>query len=1180
MMFKGLSRFSLPEIEEKVLELWRINKVFEKTLREKKGKKKENFNFYEGPPTANGKPGIHHVLARAFKDVVLRYKTMRGMKVPRRGGWDTHGLPVEIEVEKELGLSSKKEIEKYGIDKFNKKCRESVWRYKDEWERLTERMGFWIDLNNSYITYETSYIETLWWIFSQINKKNLLYKGFKIVPWCSRCGTGVSSHELALGYKSVKDSSIIAKFRIPKTKKNQEILSKITDLDINKNNLYILSWTTTPWTLPGNVALAVGDNISYTLARQDKDILVVASDRIDEVIKDNKEIIKEVKGKGLVGLEYKPLFEVRPLRTKKSHKIYSADFVNTDEGTGVVHTAVMYGEDDYALGIKEGLPAYHTVGLDGRFEDSVPDLGGCYVKEKKTEEKIINHLQESNLLFQEELYEHDYPHCWRCDTPLLYYARHSWFIKIANLRKKLINNNNKVNWVPSHIKEGRFGEWLSNAKDWAISRERYWGTPLPIWECQKCGEIKVLGSRRDLHSLNNKKNSGNKYILVRHGKAESNIENLLSCWPETRKIHLAQEGRMQADKLAQKLKKKKIDMIFSSDVTRAKETAEIIAANLDMKKIYFDERIREIGFGDFNGKDTSLYHGHYSSGREKFYLRPPKGENLSDVRKRIFDFFRSLEKRYKNKTIAVVSHEYPLWMMEAVLSGWDEREALVEKNARGNDFFDFAQAREVELKNLPRNESGEVDLHKPFIDEISINCGCGGDMKRVPEVIDVWFDSGAMPFASNEDFSSKVKESKPRIDEISDFPADYITEGIDQTRGWFYTLLAISTLLGKESPYKNVISLGLIMDKNGKKMSKSKGNTVNPWDMMNGHGIDAVRWYFYTVNQPGETKRFDEEEIKKVNRQFINIIYNCYKFYETYGLRSDSEKDKLKPSHILDKWILTRLMSTIRKATKSMDSYNITEAARAIEVFVGDLSRWYIRRSRRRFQKPKSKNDHKQASRTLEHVLLELSKLLAPFTPFFSEALYKSLLTSHGVSVHLEDWPKEKKGLITEKIITDMEEVRSIATLALKERSAAGIKVRQPLKELVVKNLGLDGKKELLNVLKEEVNVKKIVFDPGIDDDVYLNIEITHELKEEGWFREIIRIIQELRQDAYLDPKDSVALMITSSNEINHVLEKNKIVLKKEVGAQIVEFHKSEKFQAELETKIENHPLWIGIRKI
>ena len=720
---------------------------------------------------------------------------MRGFRVERQAGWDTHGLPVELEVEKQLKLSSKKEIEEYGIEKFNAKCKESVWKYKEDWEKMTERIGFWIDLKNPYITYENNYIESLWWIIKEAYDKKLMYQGHKVIPQCPSCGTGLSSHEVAQGYKTVTEDSVTVKFQITNSK--SQINSKF---QFPNSKTYILAWTTTPWTLPGNVALAVGEKIKYTAIKVGDEILILAKDLVEKVLGEETTrslaIARDditLKGKDLVGLEYEPLFPGvvtdKIENYQNAFKIYPADFVSTEDGTGVVHTAVMYGQDDYELGEKIGLPKVHSVNLDGTFNELVPKWQGKFVKD--VEPSIIKDLEKRGLLFKTKKHAHDYPFCWRCDSPLIYYAKDSWFFKMSALREKLIKNNEEINWVPEHIKEGRFGEWLHEIKDWAISRERYWGTPIPVWRCQKsetgnqksgtgCGHMKVMGSFEELEKISGKK-----------------------------------------------------------------------------------------------------------------------------------------------------------------------------------------------IK----------DPHRPFIDEIIFKCEkCGGEMRRVPEVMDCWFDSGAMPFAQVH----YPFENKKEIDKNEKYPAEFISEAIDQTRGWFYTLLAVATMLGKKSPYQNVICLGHILDKNGQKMSKHVGNVVDPWTMIDKYGADAVRWYLYTVNQPGEPKRFDEQALKESSRVFITLM-NVLSFYQMYiGYANNGahwgEYNANDFDNVLDKWIAAKLNLLIKEVTNDLEKYDIFASARRIEDFINELSVWYVRRSRDRF-KGEDEADKNQAIFTLGKVLFELSKLLAPFVP-------------------------------------------------------------------------------------------------------------------------------------------------------------------------------------------------------
>ncbi|HUT96420.1 MAG TPA: isoleucine--tRNA ligase [Candidatus Paceibacterota bacterium] len=916
---------NIPEIEKKILEFWKENKIFEKSLAKPLDKAQGNdFVFYEGPPTANGKPGIHHVLARVFKDLIPRYKTMQGYYVGRKAGWDTHGLPVELEVEKLLGLKNKKDIENYGIEKFNQKCKESAWKYKEEWERMTERIGYWVDMEHPYITYENNYIESLWWIIKQIHERKLLYKGYKVVPQCPRCGTALSSHEVAQGYQNIEEESVYVKFKVK-----------------GKDDEYILAWTTTPWTLPGNIALAVGKEIKYAKISQGNEIYYLAKDLLNKI--DGKyKIIGEIKGEKLVGIEYEPLFNSvikdNEKNAQNAFKIYPADFVSTEDGTGIVHTAVMYGQDDYELGEKIGLPKVHTVNIDGIFNELVPQWKGKFVKD--VEKEIVEDLRKRNILYKTEKYKHDYPFCWRCDSPLIYYARDSWYFEMSKLRDDLIKNNERINWIPGHIKEGRFGEWLREIKDWAISRERYWGTPIPVWVCEKCRKIRVIGSRKEL--------------------------------------------------------------------------------------------------------------------------------------------------------------------------GVDEK----------------------------------FDLHRPYIDEIKLKCDCGGEMKRTPEVMDCWFDSGSMPFAQ---FHYPF-ENKNLIDKDERYPADFICEAIDQTRGWFYTLLAISTLLDKGTPYKNVICLGHILDKNGQKMSKHIGNIIDPWEMIEKYGADVVRWHFYTINQPGETKRFDEQALKESSKMF-NTLLNVLTFYKMFS--SDKIKDLTKKDieNVLDKWIISKLNFLINEITEHLDKYSITIAARHIEEFINDLSVWYIRRSRDRF-----KDGDKNAMKVLGFTLINLTKLIAPFIPFTAEHIYKEL-SGEKESVHLEDWPKVEKKLIDEKLEEKIKQVREICSLALQKRAEVGIKIRQPLNKLQIPNYKLQD--ELIDLIKDEVNIKEVATD--LKEGVILDTTITKELKEEGFVRDFVRSIQVLRKEVGLTPKDRIRVYyglssVALAKEGKEIISKYTEQIKKQVIAEKIEF--------------------------
>ena len=1164
-MLRNLKDFSLPELEEKVLAFWRANHVFQLVTDARRGG--PPFVFFEGPPTANGRPGIHHVLSRSFKDAVNRYQTMRGRNVLRRAGWDTQGLAVEIEAEKKLGLNSKKDIEAYGIARFNDVCRKSVWQYRDDWERLTERMGFWLDMEHPYITYENSYLESLWWVLKEMHERELLYKGHKVVPHCPRCGTALSSHEVAQGYAETKDTSVYIKFKVA-----------------DRDNTYFVSWTTTPWTLPGNVALAVGENIRYVESERGGERFIYAKD--SPFAKEWGTAEKEFFGKELVGMRYEPLFDIPALRSDASYKVYPAGFVATDEGTGIVHTAVMYGIDDYELGAQVGLPQHHTVNPDGTFTDDVPELKGVFVKSAEAEERITEHLQKKGALIKTEPYVHEYPFCWRCDTPLLYYARDSWFIAVSKLRDELLRANEGINWVPEHVKNGRFGEWLLGAKDWALSRERYWGTPLPVWECASCGAHDVVGSLQEL-SL---RAGGvkNRYVVMRHGEAEHNVLNVMNGSPANRDMYaLTGSGVDDVREAVRRLREGGVvDVVVSSDFRRARETAGMIASAYGIP-VTTDERLREVRFGDFEGRPAAEYHAHFSRFSEKFEKRlPGDGETLRDVARRIASFFSDMERRYEGKRVVVVTHEYPAWIFEAILSGSGEEEAARAKEnppngEAGGVMYGTAECREIPALSLPRNEYGFADLHRPFIDDVVLRCRCGAPMRRVPEVVDVWFDSGAMPYAEwHYPFENGAK-----IDEGEAFPADFITEAVDQTRGWFYTLLAVSVALGRGAPYRNVICLGHVLDAHGRKMSKSRGNAVDPWEMARKHGIDAVRWYLYTVNAPGEPKRFDESELQKFSRGVMPLVYNSFLFFETYHPASLKLRGARPTSHILDRWIAARIRQLTKRLIDSFEAYDVGGAARAVGGFVDDLSRWYIRRSRTRFQHPKDDTELLGASSALGEALAALARLLAPFMPFLAEGLHQSLRDVYGnleLSVHLEGMPDSED--IDEKLLSAMAEVRRLAQLALALREKAGIKVRQPLRELRINpstdGQELKGKEELLQILKDEVNVKTIVFDESIHEEAVLDTEVTHELKEEGVFRELTRCVQELRRDAGCKPKDVIAVAIHDGGEVKRIILAREEEFKAATGAKTLEWGGLTSFDAEKEMTIDGSPVVIRINKL
>lgn len=865
------------EREKEVLAFWKENEIFEKSVEKNKGGK--SFNFYDGPPTANGKPHIGHILTRVMKDIIPRYKTMKGFYVRRKAGWDTHGLPVELEVEKLLGIDGKQEIEKYGIEPFIKKCKESVWKYKHEWEVMSDRIGYWADMKDPYITYDDKYIESVWWALKQMADKGLLYKGYKIVPYCPRCGTALSSHEVAQGYKDVEEKSIFVKFRVK-----------------GSADTYFLAWTTTPWTLPSNVALCVNPAEDYAEIKVGDEHYIMADALIGSLFKEDEfEKLSVKKGKDYEYTEYEPLFDYETGAKEKAYYVTCDGYVTLTDGTGVVHIAPAFGEDDSNVGKHYGLPFVQMVDGRGRFVDAAYDLKGVFAKD--ADKLIIERLKEEGKLFKELMFTHSYPFCWRCDTPLLYYARSSWFIKVTAVKEQLLASNASVNWMPPTIGTGRMGNFLENVIDWGISRERYWGTPLPIWVCNKCGKIHVIGSREELKKM----------------------------------------GGLKED----------------------------------------------------------------------------------------------------------------------------------------------------------------IELHRPYIDEVKWSCECGGEMIRTPEVLDCWFDSGSMPFAQwHYPF-----ENKEIFEET--FPADFISEAVDQTRGWFYTLLAVSTTLFGCSPFRNCIVLGHVNDKDGVKMSKHKGNVVDPFSVLDKQGADATRWYFYTSSAPWLPSRFSAENVSESQRKFMGTLWNTYAFFVLYA-----EIDKFDPSlhkledqklTVMDRWILSGLNTLVKYVDEGLAEYKITETARAIGQFVDDLSNWYVRRCRDRFWGEGMNADKEAAYTTLYTVLSTLTKVIAPYVPFMAENMYRNLVTPFykdaPESVHLCDFPVADESLIDPVLEEGMKDVLAVVMLGRAARNLAGIKNRQPLRRLIY-----NGKKELSATLKalveDELNVKDVQI--SSDSGKFISYELKPQLKTLG----------------------------------------------------------------------------------
>ncbi len=877
------------EREKEIIDFWKSGRVFEESIEKNEGG--EEFSFYDGPPTANGKPHVGHILTRVMKDIIPRYQTMKGRHVLRKAGWDTHGLPVELEVEKSLGLDGKQQIEDYGIEPFIKQCKQSVWKYKNEWEKMSGRVGYWVDMDNPYVTYDDKYIESEWWALKQMHEKGLLYKGHKIVPYCPRCGTALSSHEVAQGYKSVKENSAVARFKVK-----------------GFENRYILAWTTTPWTLPSNVALCMNPNEPYVEIQAEGVNYILAEALVGKFFEEYK-LIDKKPGKDWERLEYEPLFTETEKEVKrispanvplKAHYVVCDGYVTMGDGTGVVHIAPAFGEDDYKVGKKYNLPVVQLVDERGCFDARFESLDGLFAK--KADKRILDMLESEGLLFKVIAFEHDYPHCWRCDTPLLYYAKSSWFIQVTKVKDKIIEANRSVNWMPDTIKDGRMGNFLENVIDWGLSRDRYWGTPLPVWVCPDCGEIEVIGSKAEL--------------------------------------------------------------------------------------------------------------------KEKC--------------------------------------------------------------------------------GLPENR--DIELHRPYLDNLVCKCKkCGGAMKRTPEVIDCWFDSGSMPFAQyHYPFENKDLFEKT-------FPADFISEAVDQTRGWFYTLLVINTILFGKAPFENCIVLGHVNDKNGIKMSKHKGNVVDPWTVLDKQGADAVRWYFYTSSAPWLPSRFAEETVSEAQRKYIGTLWNTYAFFVLYA-----EIDKYDPSKydlkkcrlsVMDKWILSKLNSLIKFVDKSLDSYEIFESSRALQDFSDVLSNWYVRRGRERYWGSEMTEDKAAAYTTLYTVLVTISKLTAPYTPFIAEMMYLNLVPAFYKdaprSVHLCGFPVAEESYIDKNLEKGMDEVLDIVVLGRAARNAGNLKNRQPLKKMIVvsdRNITLSDEERA--IVLDELNIKTLEF--ASDADKYIGYKLKPQLKTLG----------------------------------------------------------------------------------
>ncbi|MGH7141591.1 MAG: class I tRNA ligase family protein [Minisyncoccia bacterium] len=1124
--------------EEGVLAFWRERHIFEKSV--EKPAPRGDFVFYDGPPFATGLPHMGSLLSSIIKDVVPRYKTMRGYRVERRWGWDCHGLPIENLIEKKLGLKTKKDIEKIGIDVFNEAAHDSVLQFEHEWEQYIDRVGRFVDFRNSYKTMDNEYIESVWWALKKLHEKNLLYEGRKVLMYCPHCETPLAKAEIAADntYKDITEEAVTVKFKLTNPKK----------IGLT-GDVFLIAWTTTPWTLPGNVALAVGKDIQYQIVRRQTldgpgtEYYIAAAERMVNVLTDNGHFDLKpdrnslwLKGSDLVGLQYEPLFDVSALKSDKSYQVYAADFVNTDEGTGIVHAAVMYGEDDYALGVRENLPQVQLLDAGAHYNDAAPQfVRGEYIK--KAEKVIKEDLEKRELLFARGMHTHSYPHCWRCGTPLIYNAVPSWFVDLQKIKARLTEENEKITWVPEHLKYGRFKHIVENAPDWTISRNRFWASPLPIWK-SKNGGVMVAGSLGELKKR--VKKSGNRYFLMRHGEA-THMTSGIYTQDKNGEYPLTERGRAQAAEAVGQIVREEGRplVIVASPVLRARQTAEIVAEKLGIaaSEIIFDERLVEINFGAFDGKPRGEYQ-QFVAQPHWYTVRPPEGESLEDIKIRFGQALYEYESRYQHSTVLIVSHRVAFEALIAVCEG-----------ARGGRIRELAEllhagpahVEELPFVPLPVNKKFELDLHRPYIDSITLLDDEGREYVRIPEVVDCWVESGAMPFAS---FADKVggydtRSPEEALEKIP-YPADFIAEYIAQTRTWFYYLHALNVALFNRASFRAVVSTGTILAADGQKMSKSKGNYTDPLELMERYGADATRFYLMSsVVMQSEDLNFRDDDVREAHNRTVGILWNSYKFFELYKNEYDQIAQSAESPNALDRWIRSRLGELLRDATDAYERYDMPSVSRAIKQFIDDYSTWYVRRSRDRVRTDKSASAEATADKqyclaTQCDVLLTLSKIIAPIMPFIAESIYRGVSPSSKLqapsspeSVHLENWPEEIG--VDEKLLQDMQQIRAAASAGLKLRDEAKMKVRQPLALLKVKELPDDP--ELQKILADEVNVKRIERDASLADDAWLDTKISEELRLEGTLRDTVRAVQDARKREGLSVSDRPTLTVAADEK-------------------------------------------------
>jgi isoleucyl-tRNA synthetase len=1131
--------------EEATLAFWQREKIFEESV--SREALLGEVVTYDGPPFATGLPHFGHLLPTSIKDAVPRYLTMKGHRVVRRWGWDCHGVPIETLIQKELNLATKADIERVGIAKFNRAARDSVMRYDAEWKKVIPRLGRWVDMEDSYRTMDAPFMESAMWAFAELSRQGLTYEGFKSVHVSPALETPLSNFEVAQAYKEIDNLSVTAKFPI-----------------VGQLNTFLLAWTTTGWTLPGNAAIAVNPGFAYAHVEHEGATYIVAEALVASIF-DGQEhrVAKTVPGAALVGLRYEPLFPeavFSAAERPKLWRVFGADFVTAEDGTGLVHVAPAFGEDDLGLAEREGLPVRPHVGLDGKiFGTGLPELDGRQAKPADdptaTDVEVVKLLAARGRLFAKKKIRHSYPHCWRTGVPLLNYALSSWFVKVSSIRGKLAKMNDGVRWVPEAVGKSRFGNWLREAKDWSVSRARFWGTPIPVWK-SAAGDALVVGS---LGELRRRSRSTNSWLAMRHGQALSNTRGFVS-QDDATPAPLTEAGEAQARAAAASLRKEGVTKIYCSPLLRARQTAAIVreALGLPESAVVVDERLKEIQTGVFSGKPIGEYRAFFAGAADqtlaRFEMRPEGGETLRDVRVRVGAFIYEADAANAGEKILVVAHEYVVWMLDAVAAGATVAEAVRLKAA--DDYLPTGGWKRLDFAPIPHDENFELDFHRPYVDGVVLRRD-GVEYRRIPDVFDTWFDSGSVPFASNgfpgdrSRFDVATGWRRFFSPRAKGFPAAFIAEGLDQTRGWFYTLLVLSGALFGRAPYRNVVVNGTILAEDGRKMSKSLRNYPPIEGVVDRYGADAVR--FFLLASPavrGEEMPFSEKGVDEVAKKLVARLENCLAFY-AQSAGENPPAPAADSRYALDRWMVARVAEAAAAVSAGMDAYEIDRAVRPILPLVDDLSNWFLRRSRERMREGAAAGEKASALATLRWALVEISKLIAPFAPFLAEHLYQS---ARGPlrSVHLERWPSYPAP--DQALLARMAAAREVASTGLQLRAKAGHKVRQPLAALKARDGRVFEDAEIAGIVRDEVNVKEALHDPllSADEPVWLDDALSEALRREGAVRELIRAVQDKRKDLGLAPSDKIALTIDTDPSCRALVEEYRAEITAKVNAHAI----------------------------